>query len=153
MPVPRSITILGATGSVGASTIDLIKRERGLYRVEAVSANRNGAALAKLARELGAQFAAIADPGAYGDLKEGLGSSGIKAAAGPTAVVEAAQRPADWVMAAIAGATGLAPTLAALEHGRSVALANKECLVCAGALFMRRAAQTGATLPGNLGRS
>jgi len=140
---PRSVTILGATGSIGASTIDLLKRNPSRYRVEAVSANRNGRALARIARELDARFAAVADEGAYRDLKEDLGGSGIEAAAGPKAMIEAAQRPADWVMAAIAGATGLEPTLAAVERGGTVALANKECLVCAGALFMRRAAQKG----------
>ncbi len=140
---PRSVTILGATGSIGASTIDLLKRNPSRYRVEAVSANRNGRALARIARELDARFAAVADEGAYRDLKEDLAGSGIEAAAGPRAMIEAAQRPADWVMAAIAGATGLEPTLAAVERGRTVALANKECLVCAGALFMRRAAQKG----------
>jgi len=141
--VPRSVTILGATGSIGASTIDLLKRNLSRYRVEAVSANRNGQALARIARELDARFAAVADEGAYRDLKEDLAGSGIEAAAGPGAMIEAARRPADWVMAAIAGATGLEPTLAAVERGGTVALANKECLVCAGALFMRRAAQKG----------
>ncbi len=143
MAAPRSVTILGATGSIGASTIDLLKRNPSGYRVEAVSANRNGRALARIARELDARFAAVAHDGAYADLKEDLAGSGIEAAAGPAAMIEAARRPADWVMAAIAGATGLEPTLAAVERGGTVALANKECLVCAGALFMRRAALKG----------
>ncbi len=143
MAAPRSVTILGATGSIGASTIDLLKRNPSRYRVEAVSANRNGRALARIARELDARFAAVAHDGAYADLKEDLAGSGIEAAAGPAAMIEAARRPADWVMAAIAGATGLEPTLAAVERGGTVALANKECLVCAGALFMRRAALKG----------
>jgi 1-deoxy-D-xylulose-5-phosphate reductoisomerase len=146
MAAPRTVTILGATGSIGASTIDLLKRNRARYRVEAVSANRNGRALARIARELGARFAAVADKAAYRELKEDLAGSGIEAAAGPSAMIEAAQRPAEWVMAAIAGATGLEPTLAAVERGGTVALANKECLVCAGALFMRRAAQKGTTV-------
>ena len=140
---PRSVTILGATGSIGASTVDLLKRNPARYRVEAVSARRNAAALARIAREVGARFAAVAEDGAYRELKEGLAGTGIEAAAGPAAMIEAARRPADWVMAAIAGATGLEPTLAAVERGGTVALANKECLVCAGALFMRRAAQKG----------
>ena len=144
---PRSVTILGATGSIGASTIDLLKRNPSRYRVEAVSANRNGRALARIARELDARFAAVADEGAYRDLKEDLAGSGIEAAAGPRAMIEAAQRPADWVMAAIAGATGLEPTLAAVERGGTVALANKECLVCAGALFMRAAQKGTRVLP------
>src|SRR5215210_401845 len=142
----RSITVLGATGSIGASTIDLLKREPSRYRVEALAANRNGAALAALARELNARFAAVADPAAYAELKEGLGGSGIQAGAGDSAVIEAAQRPSDWVMAAITGAAGLKSTLAAADRGATVALANKECLVCAGALFMRKAAQAGATV-------
>src|SRR5215213_3546772 len=144
-PAERSITVLGATGSIGASTIDLLKRGSG-YRVEALTAHRNGAALAALAREVNAAFAAVSDPAAYAELKEGLAGSGIQAGAGEAAVVEAAQRPADWVMAAITGAAGLKPTLAAVERGAAVGLANKECLVCAGALFMRKAAQACATV-------
>ena len=139
--VPRSVTLLGATGSIGSSTVDLLRQESGRYRVEAVTAHRNAAALARLARELGARFAAVADVDAYGELKAELSGTGIEAAAGPRAIVEAAQRPADWVMAAITGATSLKPTLAAAKRGATVALANKECLVCAGALFMRRAAR------------
>ena len=138
--------MLGATGSIGSSTIDLLQREPGRYRVEAVTANRNAAALARLARELGARFAAVGDAEAYEELKAELAGSGIEAAAGAEAMVEAAQRPAEWVMAAITGAASLKPTLAAAERGATVALANKECLVCAGALFMRRAAAAGATV-------
>ena len=145
-PVPRTVTLLGATGSIGTSTVDLLRQEAARYRVEAVTARRNAGALARLARELGASFAAVADPDAYAELKAELSGSGIEAAAGPAAVVEAAQRPADWVMAAITGATSLQPTLAAAERGATVALANKECLVCAGALFMRRAAAAGARI-------
>jgi 1-deoxy-D-xylulose-5-phosphate reductoisomerase len=141
-----TVTLLGATGSIGTSTIDLIRMHRERFRVEAVTAQRNAVALAKLARDLGARFAVIADPACYGELKEALGRSGIEAAAGTQAIVEAAQRPADWVMAAITGAAGLRPTMTAIERGATVALANKECLVCAGALFMRRAAATGATV-------
>jgi 1-deoxy-D-xylulose-5-phosphate reductoisomerase len=143
-PVPRTVTLLGATGSIGSSTVDLLKQDSARYCVEAVTAHRNGKALAQLAREFGARFAAVADPDAYGELKAELSGSGIEAAAGEKAVIEAAQRPADWVMAAITGATSLRPTLAAAERGATVALANKECLVCAGALFMRRAAAAGA---------
>ena len=141
----RSVTILGATGSVGASTVDLIKRAPERYCVEAVSARRSAGALAQIAREVGARLAVVADPAAYGDLKEALAGSGIEAAAGEGGLLEAAQRPADWLMAAISGAAGLKPTLAAIERGATVALANKECLVCAGGLFMRRAAIAGAT--------
>jgi 1-deoxy-D-xylulose-5-phosphate reductoisomerase len=145
-PAMRAITILGATGSIGASTIDLIKREPGRYRVVAVSARRNAAALAKIARDLGAQLAVVADHAAYSDLKDALAGTPTEAAAGEDALLEAAQRPADWVMAAISGAIGLKPTLAAIERGSTVALANKECLVCAGSLFMRQAASSGATV-------
>ena len=144
--MPRRLTILGATGSIGASTVDLIKREPERYRVVALSARRNVAALARVAREVGAELAVVADPAVYGELKEALAGSDIEAAAGEQALLEAATRPADWVMAAISGAIGLKSTMAAVERGATVALANKECLVCAGSLFMRRAAKTGATV-------
>src|SRR5436190_2550526 len=142
----RGVTILGATGSIGSSTIDLLKRQKGRFTVEALTAHKNGAALAKLARELGARFAAVGDHDAYNELKSELSGSGIEAAAGPDAVAEAARRPADWVIGAITGAAGLEPALAAIERGATLALANKECLVCAGALFMRRARDVGATV-------
>jgi 1-deoxy-D-xylulose-5-phosphate reductoisomerase len=142
----RSVTLLGATGSIGASTIDLIKRQPERFRVEAVCANTNAAALAALAREVGAQFAAVGDPSAYRELKTALSGTGIEAGSGATALIEAAQRPAQWVIGAITGAAGLKPTLAAAERGAMVALANKECLVCAGGLFMRRARESGATV-------
>src|SRR5271168_4744854 len=144
--LPRSVTLLGATGSIGSSTADLLRRDTARYQIEAVTAHREATALARLARELGARFAVVADPGAYGELKSALAGTRIEAAAGAAAIVEAAQRPADWVMAAITGAASLAPTLAAADRGATVALANKECLVCAGALFMRRAAAKGATV-------
>lgn len=143
---PRSVSILGATGSIGASTIDLLQSGPTRYQVEAVSAHRNAVDLARLARTLNARFAAIGDETRYRELKDALSGTGIVAAAGDAALVEAAQRPADWVMAAITGASGLKPTLAAVERGATVALANKECLVCAGALFMQRAAAAGATI-------
>jgi 1-deoxy-D-xylulose-5-phosphate reductoisomerase len=142
----RSISILGATGSVGTSTLDLIKREPDRYRVESISARRNAAALGRIAREVGARHAVVADHAAYRELKDALSGSRIEAASGEDALVEAAQRPADWVMAAISGAVGLKPTLAAVERGATVALANKECLVCAGGLFMRSAAKAGARI-------
>jgi 1-deoxy-D-xylulose-5-phosphate reductoisomerase len=140
----RSVTVLGATGSVGGSTVDLLKRGNGKYRVEAVTANRNAAQLAQIARDLHARFAAVADPSAYRDLKDALSGSGIEVASGEAALIEAAQRPAEWVMAAVSGSVGLKPTLAAAKRGATVALANKECLVCAGAMFMRAAAAAGA---------
>jgi 1-deoxy-D-xylulose-5-phosphate reductoisomerase len=142
----RSVTLLGATGSIGSSTVDLLVAAPERYRVEAVAASRNATALGAMARKIGARFAAIADPALYGELKDALAGTGIAAAAGEGAVIEAANWPADWVMAAITGAAGLRPTLAALERGATVALANKECLVCAGTLFMRRAGEVGATV-------
>jgi 1-deoxy-D-xylulose-5-phosphate reductoisomerase len=146
VPAERAVTLLGATGSIGTSTNDLLKRERHRYRVEAVTAHRYAAALAQLARELGARFAAVADANSYRELKDALAGTGIEVGAGEAALMEAAQRPSDWLMAAISGATGLRPTLAAVERGATVALANKECLVCAGGLFMRKAAAAGAAI-------
>jgi 1-deoxy-D-xylulose-5-phosphate reductoisomerase len=142
----RSVTVLGATGSVGMSTVDLLKRGNGRYTVEAVTAHKNGGQLAQIARDLNARFAVVADPAAYDDLKAALAGSGIEAGCGESALVEAAQRPADWVMAAVSGAVGLKPTLAAAKRGATVALANKECLVCAGGMFMRTAAASGASV-------
>ncbi len=144
--VPRRITILGSTGSVGGNTIDLIERQPGAYAVEALTAYDNVALLAAQARRLRPQLAVIANPAHYGALREALSGTGIEVAAGAAAVIEAACRPADWVMAAIVGAAGLPPTLAAIRRGAIVALANKECLVCAGALVMGEIARHGATL-------
>lgn len=146
IPAERTVSLLGATGSIGTSTIDLLKRESKQYRVEAVTAHRNALALARVARDIGARYAAVADTNCYRELKDALAGSGIETGAGDSALLEAAQRPADWIMAAISGSTGLRPTLAAVERGATVALANKECLVCAGALFMRKAAAAGATI-------
>ncbi len=138
--------MLGATGSVGMSTVDLLKRGNGKYRVEAVTAHKNAGQLAQIARELNARLAVVADPSAYGELKDALSGTGIQAASGEAALIEAAERPADWVMAAVSGSVGLKPTLAAAKRGATVALANKECLVCAGAMFMRTAAAAGTTV-------
>lgn len=146
MPTERTVTLLGATGSIGTSTIDLLKRESKNYRVEAVTAHRNAVALARVARDVGARYAALADANSYRELKDALAGSGIESGAGESALLEAAQRPAEWIMAAISGSTGLRPTLAAVERGATVAVANKECLVCAGALFMRKAAAASATI-------
>src|SRR5215213_1266838 len=143
-PAVRTVTVLGATGSVGMSTVDLLKR--GKYRVEAVTANKNAADLAKIARELNARVAVVADPSAYRELKDALSGTGIQAASGEAALIEAAERPVDWLMAAVSGAVGLKPTLAAVKRGATVALANKECLVCAGGLFMRTAAAYGTNV-------
>src|SRR3954469_6705585 len=127
VPAVRSVTVLGATGSVGMSTVDLLKRGNGKYRVEAVTANKNAAELAKIARDLNARVAVVADPSAYRELKDALSGTSIEAASGDAAVVEAAERPVDWLMAAVSGAIGLKPTLAAIKRGATVALANKEC--------------------------
>jgi 1-deoxy-D-xylulose-5-phosphate reductoisomerase len=143
---PRRVTILGSTGSIGHSTIDLLLRNRDEFTVEAVTANRNAALLAEQARKLDARFAAVADPAEYGALKDALAGSGIEAASGPDALIEAAERPADMVMAGIVGSAGLGPTLAAVRRGRIVAFANKEVLVCAGSLFMQEVVAHGATL-------
>lgn len=143
---PKSVTILGSTGSVGCNTLDLIERTPEAFSVEALTANGNAARLAEQARRVHAKLAVVADENSYGALKEALSGSGIEAAAGPQAVIEAADRPADWVMAAIVGAAGLEPTLAAVRRGSIVALANKETLVCAGALMTAEVAHYGATL-------
>ena len=142
----RSVTVLGATGSIGDSTMDLLRGARDRYRVEALTANSNVGALAKLAKEFGVRFAAVADPARLSELKAALSGTRIECGAGESAVIEAAARPADWVMAAVSGAAGLKPALAAVDRGGVVALANKECLVCAGDLFMQRAAKAGACI-------
>ena len=143
---PRTVTILGSTGSIGCSTIDLIRRQPDRYEAVALTANTNAGLLAEQARLLGARFAVIADPSRYRALADALGGTGIECAAGAEALVEAACRQSDWVMAGIVGAAGLAPTLAAVSRGAIVGLANKECLVCAGSLFMREVEASGATL-------
>ena len=145
-PNIRRITILGSTGSVGCNTIDLIERQPESFVVEALTANGNAQLLADQARRLSARLAVVADEASYPDLKRALEGSGIEAAAGHEALVEAANRPADWVMAAIVGAAGLAPTLAAVRRGAIVALANKECLVSAGPLMINEVASCGATM-------
>ncbi|QCK87506.1 1-deoxy-D-xylulose-5-phosphate reductoisomerase [Phreatobacter aquaticus] len=142
----RSLTILGATGSVGTSTLDLVSRHRDRFTVEAVTAHSDAAGLARVAREHGARFAAIANPQAYHALKAALAGSGIEAAAGPDAVVAAAERSADMVLAAISGSAGVAPVLAAIRRGITVALANKESLVAAGDLVMSEAARHGVRI-------
>lgn len=146
MTAPRRISILGATGSIGCSTLDLIERNRDAYEVVALTANRDSAGLAKAARRVGASLAVIADEAVYADLKRELAGSGIEVAAGVAALEEAARRPVDWTMAAIVGSAGLKPTMAALEGGGTVALANKEALVCAGDLVTAAASRSGARL-------
>ncbi|PPD45954.1 MAG: 1-deoxy-D-xylulose-5-phosphate reductoisomerase [Methylocystis sp.] len=136
---PRRIVLLGATGSVGRSTVDLLERDPEGFSVIAVAGGRDAAALAEIARRTKAEFAAIRDESAYAELKEALAGTNTQVAAGREAVIEAAQREADLVVSAIVGAAGVEPTHAALSAGRDVALANKECLVCAGTPFMRTA--------------
>ena len=143
---PRRITILGSTGSIGTNTIDLIERDPASYRVEALTAYRSVELLAEQARKFDARFVAIADPDKYADLKSTMSGTDAEIAAGPDAIVEAAARDADWVMAGIVGAAGLEPTLEAARQGAVVAFANKECLVCAGDLMLEEIAQSGATL-------
>lgn len=142
----RRISILGATGSVGTSTTDLVRRNRDAFDVAVLTANRNVTDLAAMARELCPDIAVVADEAAYGDLKSALSGTGIAVAAGPQALVEAAREPADMTIAGIVGAAGLDSALAAIQQGRVVALANKECLVCAGDLVMAECAAAGTTL-------
>ncbi|HXD03791.1 MAG TPA: 1-deoxy-D-xylulose-5-phosphate reductoisomerase [Novosphingobium sp.] len=142
----RTISILGATGSIGASTLDLIRRNRDQWRVVALSANSNAAELAQLAREFSAELAVVADEACLPALREALAGTEIAAAAGEAALVEAAARPADITVAAIVGCAGLAPTMAAIAQGNTVALANKEALVSAGEVMTAAVAHSGATL-------
>lgn len=143
----RRITILGATGSIGESTFDLVMRAApGTYHTAAVTGGRNVARLAQMARALGAEVAVVAEDALLPDLRAALQGSGIDAAAGAHAIAEAASRPADWVMSAIVGAAGLAPGIAALTTGATLALANKESLVTAGPLMLATAARHGARI-------
>lgn len=143
----RRITILGATGSIGRSTIALLEAAaEGEFAVEALVAGRDAAGLADAARRLRARVAVLADPAGLPALREALAGTGIEAAAGEAAVIEAASRPADWTMAAIVGAAGLGPTLAAIRRGGTLALANKEALVCAGEIVLREIRESGAIL-------
>ncbi len=142
----RSVTVLGSTGSVGTQTIDLLAAEPGRFRIRALVAGRNTKLLAEQALALRAEMAVVADPKAYPALRDALAGTGIEVAAGPDAVVAAASLEADWTMAAITGAAGLAATLAAIRRGAYVGLANKEALVCAGDVMLRAVREAGATL-------
>jgi 1-deoxy-D-xylulose-5-phosphate reductoisomerase len=144
--IPRRIVLLGATGSIGRSTVDLLERDPEGFSVSAVAGGRDVEALARVARAVKAEFAAIRDESAYAALKAALAGTNTQVAAGREAIIEAALRDADLVVSAIVGAAGVAPTYAALAAGRDVALANKECLVCAGVPFMRTAAEMGVQL-------
>ncbi len=142
----RTVSVLGATGSIGLNTLDLIGRSPGLFDVVALSAGHNAEKLAELAIRHNAKFAAVADPSRYEELKRSLSGTGTEAAAGEDAVCEAARMSADWIMAAIVGAAGLRPTFAAVEQGSCLALANKECLVSAGEVFLAAVQGAGASL-------
>lgn len=142
----RSITILGATGSIGASTLDLIRSNRDDWRVVALTANCQAEELAKLAIEFSAEIAVVADESCYPALQAALSGTGIEAAAGAQALCDAAARGADMTVAAIVGCAGLAPVMAAARQGKSIALANKEALVSAGDILMAEVAHHGATL-------
>jgi 1-deoxy-D-xylulose-5-phosphate reductoisomerase len=142
----RRIAILGATGSIGRSTLDLVERSPERFDVVALTAHSNVDALADAARRTGAKLAVVADPAHLQGLRERLEGSGCRAAAGPEGLAEAATGDADWVMAAIVGCAGLVPTMAAIEAGKTVALANKEALVTAGALMTDAAGRSGSML-------
>ena len=143
---PRSITILGSTGSIGRNTVSLIEANPAAYRVQALTAHKNVDLLAEQARRLRPALAVVADEGHYAALKQALAGTSVRVAAGKQGLNEAAALPSDWVMAGIVGAAGLAPTLEAVRRSAVVALANKECLVCAGDLMLREVARHGATL-------
>ncbi len=142
----RRVSILGATGSIGQNTLDLIRHAPAEFRVVALTGGQNIAQLARDAIEFRAELAVTADPVRLGDLRAALAGSAVRAAAGETALIEAAQMPSDWIMSAIVGVAGLAPGLAALGQGTTLALANKESLVAAGPLMMATAAATGARI-------
>lgn len=146
MNLKKSVSVFGVTGSVGTSTVDILKTHADKYCVDAVTAHRNVDALAKTARDLGAKCAVIGDPDCFSQLRDALSDTDIEVTAGEDALVEAASRPSDIVIAAIVGAAGLKPTLAAIRRGARVGLANKETLVCAGSLMSREVVAHGATL-------
>lgn len=142
----RTISVLGATGSIGASTLDLVRRNPDRWRVVALTANGNSAELAKLAREFSPEIAVVAGEGGLPALRQELSGSNVVTAGGEAALVEAASRPVDLTVAAIVGCAGLAPTMAAIAQGNTVALANKEALVSAGDVMMAAVARYGTTL-------
>lgn len=142
----RRISILGATGSVGTSTLDLVERHPDRFEIVAVTAATNAGALAEIARRTGAKLAVIADEAKYAELSDALSGSDCRAATGGDALLEAAAGDAEWVMAAIVGCAGLEPVMAAVEAGRTIALANKEALVTAGSLMTEAAKRNGATI-------
>ncbi len=142
----KSVTILGATGSVGTSTLDLVEREPDRFRVVALTANCDVARLAAAAIRTRAEFAVVADEECLPELQAALAGTGVRAGGGPDAIAEAAASGADWTMGAIVGCAGLKPVLSAIEQGGTVVIANKEPLVSAGDVILRAAARSGATL-------
>lgn len=142
----KSISILGSTGSIGKSTVSVIKENRDKFTVSALVAGSNTSLLAEQAKDLGAKLAVVADETKYNELKENLADTNIKVAAGKTAVLEAAAMDADIVMSSIVGAAGLEPTAEVIKRGKTLALANKETLVCAGEIVMQMIKDTGTTL-------
>ncbi|GBQ44308.1 1-deoxy-D-xylulose-5-phosphate reductoisomerase [Komagataeibacter sucrofermentans] len=142
----KTVSVLGSTGSIGCSTVDLLLQAPGQFSTGALVGGRNVAKLAEQARALGARRAVIADESLLPELETLLAGTDIETAGGRRAVIEAASLPVDWTMAAITGATGLEPTLAAVKNGNAVALANKEALVCAGDVMLKAVADAGATL-------
>ena len=142
----KTVTVLGSTGSVGTSTVDLLAANPGAFRVRALVGGSRAGLLAEQAKRLGAELAVVNDPAAHPDLVAALAGTGIRTACGPEAVEAAAAEPVEWTMCAIAGAAGLASTLAAIRRGGTVALANKEALVCAGEVMLRAVQDAGATL-------
>ena len=146
MTAPRTVSILGATGSVGQSTLDLVLGAPGRFEVIALTANRDVDGLARAARATNAKLAVVGDPALHGALRDALAGTATEVASGDDAVTQAACSGADWTMAAIVGCAGLKSTMAALKCGRTVAFANKESLVSAGPLMMSAAAASGATL-------
>ena len=142
----RTVSVLGSTGSVGTSTVDLLAANPDRFRVRALVGGRNFALLAAQARLLRAELAVIAEPSHHAALDAALAGSGIQTASGDAAVLQAASLPVDWTMAAITGAAGLPSTLAAISRGGAIALANKEALVCAGEVMLRAVRDAGATL-------
>jgi len=145
-PGQRTVTVLGSTGSIGTQTVQLLAGSPDRFKVHALVGGRNAKLLAEQARSLNAEYAVIADPACLSELRDALAGTAIRADAGADAVIAAAALDADWTMAAITGAAGLAPTLAAIRRGKCVALANKEALVCAGEVMLRAVQEAGATL-------
>lgn len=144
--MPKRITILGATGSIGTSTLDIIRENPNAYEIVGLTANDNAEALAALVKEFAPTYAALANDSKYGSFKEMVRQSNTQLTSGAQAVCDIAAMDCDWLMSAIVGVAGLAPTLSAIKAGHTIAFASKECLVSAGSLMMNAAKEHGATL-------